>query len=150
LSGNTTCTVTVEFRPSLIGPESAKLNFVDDGGASPQIAPMTGHGTVVTVSPSSITFPSQALGTTSAPQSVTLTNHGTTAVHINSVSIVGTNAADFPISFNSCPSDLVTSATCTVSVEFQPIVTGARTASLAFSDNGGASPQLIKLTGTGQ
>jgi YD repeat-containing protein len=150
LAGNTTCNVTMKFRPSMIGPESAKLTFFDDGGASPQIVPMAGAGTVVTLSRSTITFPPQPLGTTSAPQSVTLTNHGATTLHINSVSVVGTNAGDFLISFDSCPPDLVANSGCTVSVEFQPTAIGTRTASLAFSDNGGASPQLVKLTGTGQ
>jgi len=150
LAANTTCTVTVKFHPTLIGPESATLNFSDDGGASPQIVPLTGSGTVVTLSRSSIVFPIQSVGTISASQSVTLTNHGATALHINSVSIVGTNASDFLISFDSCPPDLVANTGCTVSVEFQPGAIGTRSASLAFSDNGGASPQVVKLTGTGQ
>jgi YD repeat-containing protein len=150
LAGNTTCTVAVNFHPTLIGPESANLNFSDDGGASPQIVPMTGSGTVVTLSRNSIVFPTQSIGTTSASQSVTLTNHGATALHINGVSIVGTNASDFLISFDSCPPDLVANTNCSVSVEFKPAAIGTRTASLAFSDNGGASPQVVKLTGTGQ
>jgi YD repeat-containing protein len=150
LAGNTTCTVTVNFHPTLIGLENATLNFSDDGGASPQIVPMKGTGTVVTLSRSSIVFPTQSVGTTSASQSVTLTNHGATTLHINGVSIVGTSASDFLISFDSCPPDLVANAGCTVSVEFQPTAIGTRAASLAFSDNGGASPQLVKLTGTGQ
>jgi len=150
LAGNTTCTVTVKFRPSLSSPESAKLSFFDNGGASPQTAPMVGTGTMVTLTRSSIIFPSQTTGTTSAPQSVILTNQGKTTLHINSVSIVGTNAGDFLISFDSCPPDLVAGAGCTVSVDFHPTAIGTRTALLAFSDNGGASPQLVKLMGTGQ
>ena len=62
------------------------------------------------------------------------------------VSIAETDAGDFLISFNSCPPDLVANAACTVSLEFQPTAIGTRTAALAFSDNGGASPQLVKLT----
>src|SRR5260370_21942134 len=150
LAGNATCTVTVNFHPSLIGPDSATLNFSDDGGASPQIMSVTGPRTVVTLSRSSIVFPTQRVGTTSASQSVTLTNHGATALHINSVSVVGTNPSDFLISFDSCPPDLVANTACTVSVDFHPTAIGARTASLAFSDNGGASPQVAKLTGTSQ
>jgi hypothetical protein len=150
LAGNTSCTVTVKFHPSLIGPESATLSFSDDGGASPQTVSLSGTGTVVTLSRSSITFQPQTVGTTSAAQSVTLTNHGTTALQISSISISGTNSGDFLISFNTCPPDLVASANCTVSVEFKPTATGTRTASLSFSDNGGASPQIVKLTGTGQ
>jgi Abnormal spindle-like microcephaly-assoc'd, ASPM-SPD-2-Hydin len=150
LLAGSNCTVTVKFQPSLIGTESATLSFSDDGGASPQIVNMTGTGTIVTVSPASLTFAGQTVGTTSSPQSVTLTNRGTTTLHISSISFTGTNGADFLISFDSCPPDLVAIANCTVSVEFQPTALGTRTASLAFSDNGGASPQVVKLTGTGQ
>lgn len=150
LAGKTTCAVTVKFQPTLIGLENATLSFSDDGGPSPQIVSLKGTGTVVTLSRSSLVFPTQSLGTTSAAQAVTLTNHSATTLHINGISIVGTSASDFLISFNSCPPDLVANANCAVSVQFRPTATGTRAASLAFSDNGGASPQLVKLTGTGQ
>jgi hypothetical protein len=45
---------------------------------------------------------------------------------------------------------LVANTACMVSIEFQPVATGTRSGTLAFSDNGGASPQIVKLTGTGQ
>lgn len=150
LPGNTSCTVTVKFQPSLMGTETAVLSFSDDGGASPQMVNMTGTGTIVSVSPTSLTFAAQTVGTTSSARSVTLTNRGSTTLHINSVFVTGTNAADFLISFDSCPPDMVAGTSCTVSLEFQPTAVGTRTASLAFSDNGGASPQIVKLTGTGQ
>lgn len=150
LAGNSTCTITVQFHPALIGPESATLSFSDNGGASPQSIPMTGTGTVVRLSRSSITFPPQSVGTTSAAQSVTLNNHGSTTLHIGSISVTGSNASDFLISFNSCPPDLVANTACTVSIEFQPTAAGTRSGTLAFSDNGGASPQLVNLKGTGQ
>ena len=99
--------ISADGQPSLIGPETATLKFSDDGGASPQLVNMTGTGTIVTVSPPSLTFARQTVGTTSSPQSVTLTNRGATTLHINSVSLTGTNATDFLISFDSCPPDLV-------------------------------------------
>jgi hypothetical protein len=150
LPGNTSCTVTVKFQPSLIGAETAVLSFTDDGGASPQAVSMTGTGTMVSVSPTSLIFAAQTVGTTSSARSATLTNRANTTLHINSVSVTGTNTGDFLISFDSCPPDMVAGSSCMVNVEFQPAAVGARTASLAFSDNGGASPQIVKLTGTGQ
>jgi hypothetical protein len=97
-----------------------------------------------------MSFPTQSVGTTSAPQSVTLANHTSSVLVINSVGIIGVNARDFFVSFDSCPPDLVGNSSRTVSVEFRPTATGPRTASLAFSDNGGASPQVVRLGGTGQ
>ncbi len=150
LPGNTSCTVTIKFQPSLIGAETAVLSFSDDGGASPQTMNMTGTGTIVSVSPTSLIFAAQTVGTTSSARSMTLTNRGSTTLHINSVSVTGTNTGDFLISFDGCAPDMIAGSSCMVSVEFQTTAVGTRTASLAFSDNGGASPQIVHLTGTGQ
>jgi hypothetical protein len=150
LPADATCTVTVTFRPSAVGRKSATLSVFDNGGASPQAVALSGTGTVVTLSRGSMSFPTQSVGTTSAPQSVTLANHTSSVLVINSVGIIGVNASDFFVSFDSCPPDLVGNSSCTVSVEFRPTATGPRTASLAFSDNGGASPQVVRLGGTGQ
>jgi hypothetical protein len=35
-------------------------------------------------------------------------------------------------------------------VTFKPTATGTRTAAVSVTDNGGASPQIVPLTGTGQ
>jgi hypothetical protein len=150
LSGHTSCTVTVTFRPSVLGSESAVLSIFDNGGASPQAVALSGTGTVVTLSRGSMSFPAQSVGTTSTSQSVTLANHSSSVLVINNVGIIGMNAGDFVIAFDSCPPDLVGNSSCTVSVEFMPTAIGTRTASLAFSDNGGASPQIVRLTGTGK
>jgi two-component sensor histidine kinase len=44
---------------------------------------------------------------------------------------------------------LAASTSCTVSVTFKPTATGARNASVLFSDDGGGSPQAVPVTGTG-
>jgi hypothetical protein len=38
---------------------------------------------------------------------------------------------------------------CTISIVFKPTATGARSATVLFSDDGGGSPQAVTLTGTG-
>ena len=55
----------------------------------------------------------------------------------------------FLISAGTCGPSLAAGATCTVSVEFDPTATGARSAQLQFNDDGGGSPQAVTLTGTG-
>src|SRR5207253_4696494 len=49
----------------------------------------------VTFSPTSLTFGSQGVGTTSAALPVTLTNSGTAPLTISAIGVTGTNAGDF-------------------------------------------------------
>jgi hypothetical protein len=105
----------------------------------------------VTLSPSSLSFASQLVGTTSSSQSVTLTNSGTAALTISGVAVSGANAADFNQT-NTCPlapASLAVNATCAITVSFTPSATGARSAGVQISDNAANSPQSVVLSGTG-
>jgi hypothetical protein len=102
----------------------------------------------VTVSPTSLTFGSQAVGTTSATQNVTLTNTLSTALTINNIFGSGTNLSDFGQS-NDCGSSVPAGDSCTIGITFTPTGTGTRTATLNISDSAGNSPQTVALTGTG-
>jgi uncharacterized membrane protein YczE len=62
------------------------------------------------------------------------------------IAILGANAGDFSQT-NTCGGTLGAGASCAVNVTFTPSATGIRTASLLFSDDGGASPQAVTLTG---
>jgi hypothetical protein len=101
-------------------------------------------------SPTSATFASQVVGTSSSPQSVTLTNtnNGTGPLLISSIAIAGANSGDFSQT-NNCPASLAVGANCQISITFTPIATGVRDASLAVTDNAPGSPQSIPLSGTG-
>jgi subtilase family serine protease len=104
----------------------------------------------VNLTPLSLAFPSEAVSTTSAAQSVTVTNTGTANLIISTVTVGGTNASDFAKSADNCTGATVTpSNSCTVSITFTPSATGNRTGSLSFFDNTANSPQTITLTGTG-
>src|SRR5258706_15357837 len=50
---------------------------------------VSAHSQTVTISPSSLPFGLQTIGTTSAPQTATLTNNGTTTVTISKISLSG-------------------------------------------------------------
>ena len=116
---------------------------VGAGGAVPAPA--------VALSPTSLTFTSQTTGTTSAAQTVTVTNSGTASLTISGLSLAGTNPGDYGQT-NNCPlspSTLAAGATCTASVTFAPTAGGTRTASLSVTDNATGSPHSVALTGTG-
>jgi subtilase family serine protease len=111
------------------------------GGTGPPPAP------AVSLSPTSLTFSSKNVGTTSTAQSVTLSNTGNATLNISSINIGGTNLGDFAQT-NTCGSSVVAGSNCAISVTFTPTATGTRSASLAITDNASGSPQTVSLSGS--
>src|SRR6185312_349033 len=105
---------------------------------------------VVSLGPTSLTFSSQNLNTTSQAQTISLTNTGTAALSISSVALQGTNASAF-FQSNNCPigSNLGINSSCTITITFTPLSAGSLAASIAFTDNASDSPQSAAVSGTG-
>jgi methionine-rich copper-binding protein CopC len=150
LAAGSSCTISVTFTPAATGARTATLAVTDNASGSPQTASLSGTGTApaATLSPTSLTFSSQNVGTTSAPQAVTLSNSGSAALSISSIAVTGTNSGDFAQS-NNCGSSLAASSSCTINVTFTPTATGSRSATLTVTDNASGSPQTASLSGTG-
>jgi 6-phosphogluconolactonase (cycloisomerase 2 family) len=152
-AGNS-CTVDIAFKPSAEGSRSATLSIADNAVGSPQSISLTGTGTepVVSFSPASLpAFANQAVGTTSAAQVIILSNTGSAPLSITSVSISGTNGADFAQT-NTCGSSVAAAGKCSLNVTFTPQGINARTGALTITDNNGTvadSTQTFALTGTG-
>ena len=145
LGAGSNCSVSVFFTPTAAGTRSATLTISDNASVSPTVS-LSGTGIVpAVVSPNSLTFASQALGTSSLAQTVTLTNNQSTSLTITSVT---SNLSDFLVS-SSCPSTLAAGASCTASVTFSPKAQGSRSGTLSFSDSANNSPQTASLNGTG-
>jgi dienelactone hydrolase len=104
-------------------------------------------GTVKLV-PNFLDFGSVVVNTSSSPQTAMLTNTGNSALNIASITITGTNAADFSQS-HTCATSVEAGNVCTLSVAFRPIAKGLRSASISISDTSPDSPQQISLSGTG-
>ncbi|MFZ0817966.1 MAG: choice-of-anchor D domain-containing protein [Candidatus Sulfotelmatobacter sp.] len=143
------CTIKVTFTPAALGARSAGLSVADNACMSPQIIALSGKGTEITMSPSPVGFGSEAVGTTSAPMTVTVTNHGTTAVKVTSATITGVDKGDFAITGNTCTTISASGGTCSITVTFTPAASGVRTGTLSLIDNDKGSPQTDALTGTG-
>ena len=147
LAAAASCTINVIFAPVAAGTRTGTLVISDNAIGSPQNVPLTGTGlaaTTVSLSPSSLVSGSQAAGTTSAPQPVTLTNTGTGTLNIANIATTG----DFTQT-NSCGTSMTAGASCTINVSFIPTTSGTRTGTLAITDNADLSPQTVSLTGTG-
>src|ERR671930_1336293 len=108
----------------------------------------TAAAPAVTFAPTSLTFAAQAIGTTSAPQSVTVTNTGNASLFINSAAVP--NTLDFTEVNDGCSGlTLAAGTSCSVSITFSPTGTGTRSAAFTLTDNAANSPQKVPITGTG-
>jgi NHL repeat len=142
----TSCTMNIVFKPTTSGTFTGTVTISDNGFFNTSLVIyLTGYGTAVKVTPTSLSFLATAVGSTSAPKTVTLTNNGPNPLTMNSVSTKG----DFFVSSSPCASPIAHGGTCSISVEFKPTQNGTRTGSLIISDSDGSSPQLVSLTGTG-
>jgi trimeric autotransporter adhesin len=101
-----------------------------------------------TVSPASLTFPAQLVGTTSSPMTFKLINKGSDDLIISTIVASG----DFQLTqANPCMNNQVAPGqSCTVPVTFRPTMLGIRTGSVTITDNAYQNPtQTVPLTGTG-
>jgi Abnormal spindle-like microcephaly-assoc'd, ASPM-SPD-2-Hydin len=105
---------------------------------------LTGIGTAVSLSATSLMFPLQNVGSTSAGQIVKLTNHGSMPISITSVATAG----DFR-GTRLCPQTIRPQGWCVMSVRFNPTETGVLTGTLTITDSDPGSPHMVALTGTG-
>jgi hypothetical protein len=97
------------------------------------------------MNPNTLTFPGQALTTTSAAQTVTITNGGIVSLNITGVTASGSFGQT-----NTClTSPIAAGANCTVDVTFAPTGVARNTGTVSITDNAGGSPQSIALLGAG-
>lgn len=146
VAAGASCGISVMFQPKQIGGVLGSVTLIDSASAKPQIIELTGAGTVVTLSPNALNFPAQKVGTTSPPQTATLTNHGSSALSIKLIFTTGLDGDAF-LETNNCPPSLDASASCKIAVTFSPKLTGPHSARLGAEDDGGGSTQEIALTG---
>jgi hypothetical protein len=101
---------------------------------------------MLTASPSSLSFPSQGVGTSSQPQQVILSNASGGILNVLSV----TATSDFSETDNCIASSpLGASGSCTVNVTFSPTGVGSRTGNIKIANSANVVPIAIPLTGTG-
>lgn len=146
LAVGASCTVSVSWTPVTSGSMTGSLTFTDSASNSPQIVSLSGVGVApaVTLSPSSLTFPTQIVFTSSKTQTVTLTNTGVGTLSITNKAITGPFTQT-----NNCGTTINAGGACTFTVTFKPTKSGAATGSLSITDNALLSPQTVSLKGTG-
>ena len=144
------CTVTVTFSPTSDGTRSAAVNFSATGAPKLQSLALKGIGTFAGLSPASLAFGSVPVGSTSQPQTVTLTNLSSTKTLQNiQTGVFGTNHSDFGILTSTCGQSLAPGKNCSVNIVFTPQATGSRTAHFRVALSGTNPPAGLPLSGTG-
>ena len=116
------CTITVTFKPTAMGTRSGSVTVTDNAPGSPHELVLTGTGgptPLVSLTPASLTFAAQAVGTSSPAQPATLKNTGSGPLGITSIATVG----DFAQT-NNCRGTVNPGASCTLSVTFTPTAHG--------------------------
>jgi hypothetical protein len=149
VSAGNSCAISVTFTPTATGTRTASVTISDSAPDSPQTVSLSGTGEntstpTVLLSPSSLTFSSQKVGSTSSAQTVTLTNTGTADLTVTGIAASG----DFAET-DTCPGTIAAGNSCSINVTFTPTAAGARTGAVTITDNAGTGSQTVSLTGTG-
>ena len=120
------CTIHGHFAPVATGALKAAITITDSAAGSPQTIALTGTGLKgpVTLSAYSLSFGSVSVGSSSASQTVVVTNTGTAALSITSIAVTGSDASQFVFA-NTCGTTLAVNANCTIHGHFGPTSTGA-------------------------
>ena len=158
LTPSTTCGIYVEFAPTVAGNDTGVVTFATTSGS--YTAAVAGYGLAASdssyLSPSSLTFSSQVLSTTSSNQLIYFNNTSNGTVTMGTVA--GTNygpTSEFSLwnSYDYCSGATVApGSSCYVYVEFTPSAVGARSGTLAFPFDywdGAIGTQTATLKGTG-
>jgi len=149
---NTTCTFQVSFTPSAPGGRAAYF-ILANTSANPSIAiALSGSGTAGLAGPVTLTPASLAFNLLGVPQTLTLTNSGSTPLSIDTIRI----SSSAYTQTNNCGSSLPASSSCSINVSVPSYMTvsatltvvddasvGPQSASLSFSGSGAIFPPLV-------
>jgi hypothetical protein len=147
LAPGTSCALGISFLPKSAGEAAGMLTITDNAIGSPQSIPLQGAGIIApaaSITPGSLTFGPQKVGTRSGGALVTVLNSGG-----GPLSIAGIRASGDFTAAGTCPSPLAVGARCTITVTFTPRAAGIRTGILTVNDNTPMSPQTVAITGQG-
>lgn len=141
------CTVSVTFKPTSAGNKAATVT-VNFATVPSQTVALSGTVIVPTFSlaPGSLAFGNVTRNTTSAAQTVTVTNTSTVSLTITSIQ---TNNGHYLIQSNTCGTSLAGGGTCTIGVQFAPTARGLVNGRLNVNVAAPATSQLVTMTGTG-
>jgi hypothetical protein len=148
------CALFLGFSPTSSGNLPGSLVVTDDSPLGSEAVTLSGFGTTggITVSPSTVVFGTQPVGTTSAPIAVTISNAKSNAQSLQVIGIVSalnpvTGLPDFQT--NDCNTPVAPGSSCTLQVTFSPTISGLIQSSITLTDNSSDGSHTIELVGNG-
>jgi len=147
-----TCTLQVTFTPTAAGVRTGTLALDANVSCSNLAVALSGTGIAppVSVDPTAISFGGEPVGATSAGWPVTVTNATAATANFTTAFTV---SGPFAITGNACTGGtLAAAASCALSVEFAPVVSGPATGKLSFGYKAGSlsGTRTVVLSGAGQ
>ena len=161
LAASGSCVTNITFTPLTVGAISGGITIVSNAPGSPHAIGLSGTGAAIavpgfSVAPPALGFGAQTVNTTSAAQSVIISNPGFANLIISSISVdapfrrVALSAA---AAVPECASSLAPGNSCQIDVVFAPVGTGDAVGSIYITDNatdnGPGGPHTVSLSGTG-
>lgn len=150
------CELAYAFLPTAAGDRRARLRLMSDAGEALAASPeLVGQGlarkAALRIEPRRLEFGSQALGQTSAPLKVTLTNGGTANLSFKKLEILPEpEQSGFELRLGACAKrPLRPDRSCAIEVLFVPLIEGGSTAELEIAHDAGGADRRIPLSGTG-
>ena len=148
LAAYSSCNILVTFSPQFQGVAPGQLLVFPNGGPYLPVTISltgTGVGSPLSFSATSIDFGNQAVGTSSNPWTLTMSNTGNTAI-----SFILEAPAPFFTETDNCGSSLAAFSSCNILVKFSPLAIGPNPGQLMVIPLTVPGGQLmVNLTGTG-
>jgi hypothetical protein len=141
------CSISVLFHPGTTGAIPGTLTQPTNTSGGALTAVLTGNGLepgVITLTPTSLQFNAEVIGSDSPAQAIQVTNTGGSPIALGAPATTG----DYAVAATTCPASLAAGQSCSLSVTFKPAASGDRPGQLAVP--GASGPNAVAtLDGTG-
>jgi hypothetical protein len=152
LAPNNYCTMGIRFEPTSLGANEASLVITSDASNSPLTIALEGeglHGPQISMSTRQALLGEVLIGSATW-QTFTLTNTGDYPLGVQQAILVSGTPLMFPVLSDTCSEQVVKpSASCGVTVGFQPTTSGEKDASILFITSTSLPLNVVGIDGIG-
>lgn len=142
-----TCTFSLTYVPETPGPVTGSLDIetsANPGNLAVALAGVAFLAPTASLVPNRLAFADQRVGTTSAPQTVGLSNTGLAPLTIRGIS----TSPGFGVA-HGCGDTLPAASVCAIQVSFAPQSVGSATGTMTVDSNATNGPLVATLSGVG-